>query len=196
MVGEPRVEHLADAGDRRLPRPDRDSGDRRLHRRIVQDLPATGRRSVEAMEHLVALVAFSFVSAVTPGPNNILLWASGAEFGFRRTIPHVIGTALGIGAMALAVAAGLGALVTTRPGGRVRDEGGRLRRISCTSPTRSPEPMRSSGRDVARPLGLLQAAAFQAINPKAWIFALGAITTFRPTGHARVWRAASSSRSR
>ena len=67
------------------------------------------------MDQLVALVAFSFVSAVTPGPNNILLWASGAEFGFRPTVPHVIGTALGIGALALAVAAGLGALITTVP---------------------------------------------------------------------------------
>ena len=67
------------------------------------------------MGQLAALIGFSFVSSVTPGPNNILLWASGAEFGFRRTIRHVIGTALGIGSMALAVAAGLGALITTVP---------------------------------------------------------------------------------
>ena len=66
------------------------------------------------MEQLVALVGFSFASAVTPGPNNILLWASGATFGVRRTLPHVFGTALGIGAMALAVAAGLGALCSPR----------------------------------------------------------------------------------
>ena len=54
------------------------------------------------MTHLLALVGFSFVSSFTPGPNNVLLWASGAAFGFRRTLPHVLGTALGIGAMALA----------------------------------------------------------------------------------------------
>src|SRR6266545_1644786 len=59
------------------------------------------------VEQLIALVGFSFVSSVTPGPNNVLLWGSGASFGFRRSLRHVFGTALGIGAMALAVAAGL-----------------------------------------------------------------------------------------
>ena len=58
------------------------------------------------MPWLVGLIGFSLVSAGTPGPNNVLLWASGATFGFRRTLPHVLGTALGIGAMTLAVAAG------------------------------------------------------------------------------------------
>ena len=64
---------------------------------------------------LVALLGFAFVSSVTPGPNNVLLWASGATFGFRRTIPHVLGTASGIGAMALAAAAGVAALVAAVP---------------------------------------------------------------------------------
>ena len=50
------------------------------------------------MAQLVALLGFAFVSSFTPGPNNILLWASGATFGFRRTVPHVAGTALGLGA--------------------------------------------------------------------------------------------------
>src|ERR1044072_1483243 len=68
------------------------------------------------MQSLVGLVGFSLVSAGTPGPNNVLLWASGATFGLRRTLPHVLGTALGIGAMTLAVAAGVGLLVTSIPG--------------------------------------------------------------------------------
>ena len=68
------------------------------------------------MEQLAALVTFSIISAGTPGPNNILLMASGAAFGFRQTLPHVIGTAVGIGALTLAVAAGLGAIITTVPG--------------------------------------------------------------------------------
>ena len=52
---------------------------------------------------LAAVVAFSVVSSVTPGPNNLLLWASGAEAGFGRTVPHVVGTALGLGLMALVI---------------------------------------------------------------------------------------------
>ena len=67
------------------------------------------------METLLALVGFAFVSSVTPGPNNVLLWASGASFGFRATLRHVLGTALGIGAMALVVAAGVGTLFTAVP---------------------------------------------------------------------------------
>jgi threonine/homoserine/homoserine lactone efflux protein len=131
------------------------------------------------MASIGALVAFSFVSAVTPGPNNILLWASGAAFGFRRTIPHVLGTALGIGSMALAVAAGLGALVAAVPEVafvmKVVGSGYLLFLAYQVAGARALQRA-----DVARPLGVLQAAAFQAINPKAWIFALGAVTTFRP----------------
>jgi threonine/homoserine/homoserine lactone efflux protein len=68
------------------------------------------------MGSLVGLIGFAFVSSVTPGPNNVLLWASGATFGFRATAAHVMGTALGIGAMAMVVAAGVGTLLTAVPG--------------------------------------------------------------------------------
>lgn len=133
------------------------------------------------MTELAALIGFSFVSSVTPGPNNILLWASGAEFGFRRTIRHVVGTALGIGSMALAVAAGLGVLIATIPeielGMKLAGSVYLLYLAYQIGGARALER-----GDVARPLGLVQAAAFQLINPKAWIFALGAITTFRPVG--------------
>ncbi len=132
------------------------------------------------MQALGGLVAFSFVSAVTPGPNNILLWASGAAFGFRRTIPQIVGTALGIGSMALAVAAGLGALVTAVPEvAFVMKVVGSVYLLFLAYQVAGAHALERA--DVARPIGLLQAAAFQAINPKAWIFALGAITTFRPT---------------
>jgi threonine/homoserine/homoserine lactone efflux protein len=132
------------------------------------------------MDQLGALIGFSFVSCVTPGPNNILLWASGAEFGFRRTIRHVAGTALGIGSIALAVAAGLGALISTIPELElVMKVAGSAYLLYLAYQIAGARALVRA--DIARPLGLLQAAAFQAINPKAWIFALGAITTFRPT---------------
>jgi threonine/homoserine/homoserine lactone efflux protein len=131
------------------------------------------------VEALVALVGFSFVSSVTPGPNNVLLWASGAQFGFRRTIRHVVGTAIGLGAMALAVAAGLGALITSVPEiAFAMKLGGSVYLLYLAYQIAGAHALERA--DVARPLGLWQAAAFQAINPKAWIFALGAITTFRP----------------
>jgi threonine/homoserine/homoserine lactone efflux protein len=128
---------------------------------------------------LLALAGFSFVSAATPGPNNVLLWASGATFGFRRTMPHILGTAIGIGAMALVVAAGLGALVTALPGlATAMKIGGSLYLLYLAIQIARAGSLQRA--DVARPLSVAGAAAFQAINPKAWIFALGAMSTFRP----------------
>jgi threonine/homoserine/homoserine lactone efflux protein len=132
------------------------------------------------MQELIGLVGFSAVSAGTPGPNNVLLWASGASFGFRRTIPHVIGTAIGIGAMTLAAAAGVGALVSTLPGLTLAMKLGGSAYLLYLA-YRIARGGSAEQASLARPLGLLQAAAFQLVNPKGWIFALGAITTFRPT---------------
>ncbi len=131
------------------------------------------------MEKLLALIGFAFVSSVTPGPNNLLLWASGTEFGFRRSLRHVLGTALGIGAMALAVAGGLGALVAAVPeiAFAMKVAGSAYLLYLAWQIAGANALARGA---LARPLGLRQAAAFQVINPKAWIFALGAITTFRP----------------
>ena len=56
---------------------------------------------------LMALIAFAFVTSITPGPNNLMLMASGANFGFRRSIPHMLGIGLGFTFMVLLVGAGL-----------------------------------------------------------------------------------------
>ena len=133
------------------------------------------------MDTIPALVAFSFVSSITPGPNNVLLWASGAAFGLRRTGPHIVGTAAGIGLMALAAAAGLAALVTTVPGLAVAMKVvGSIYLLVLAYRIAGARGLAKG--ELASPLGLVQAAAFQVVNPKAWIFALGAITTFRPSG--------------
>jgi threonine/homoserine/homoserine lactone efflux protein len=138
--------------------------------------------TVSGMASLVGLIGFAFVSSVTPGPNNVLLWASGARFGLRATARHVIGTALGIGFMALVVAAGVDTLLTTVPtialAMKVAASAYLLYLAYQVAGARALER-----GELARPLGLLQAAAFQAINPKAWIFAIGAIAAFRPAGY-------------
>ena len=132
------------------------------------------------VHELGPLVAFSLVSAGTPGPNNILLWASGAAFGFRRTLPHVLGTAVGIGAMTLAVAIGLGAVLAAFPPLAVAMKvAGSVYLLYLAWQVAGASALERT--DVARPLGFLQASALQAINPKSWIFVLGALTTFRPT---------------
>ncbi len=132
------------------------------------------------MDAWIALLGFAFVSCVTPGPNNILLGVTGAEFGFWRASRHILGTALGIGAMALSVAAGLGVLVTQVPEIELAMKVAGSAYLLYLAFRIAGAGALERGH-VARPLGVLQAAAFQAINPKGWIFALGAITTFRPT---------------
>src|SRR5262245_557593 len=126
------------------------------------------------MDTLVALIGFSFVSAATPGPNNVLLWASGASFGLAASLRHVVGTALGLALMALGVAAGLGALITAVPGleTAMKVGGSAYLLFLAVQIARSGGPERGT---MSKPFGLLQAAAFQAINPKAWIFAIAAM---------------------
>jgi threonine/homoserine/homoserine lactone efflux protein len=131
------------------------------------------------MDDLLALVAFAVVSTITPGPNNVLIWASAAQFGFRRTLPHMIGTAVGICAMVLGVAVGVGAVITGVPEiGFVLRVAGSAYLLFLAYQVAGLHTLERAA--LARPLGVLQAAAFQAVNPKAWVFAVGAITTFRP----------------
>jgi threonine/homoserine/homoserine lactone efflux protein len=127
----------------------------------------------------VALIGFSFANAMTPGPNNVLLWASGAAFGLRRTIRHVLGTAVGIGVMALAAAAGLGALVAAVPGlAIVMKLIGSTYLLYLAWQIGRSASLEAGG--IGRPFGVRQATTFQLVNPKAWVFTLGAVTTFRP----------------
>jgi len=132
------------------------------------------------VDEILALVGFAIVSSVTPGPNNMLLWASGAGFGARRTVGHVLGTALGIGSMALAVVVGIGTLITAVPQVELAMKVvGSLYLLYLAYQVAGAGALQRGA--IARPLGIAQAAAFQVINPKAWTFAVGAVTTFRPS---------------
>ena len=131
------------------------------------------------VNELLGLVAFAFVGSITPGPNNALLWASGIRFGFRRTAPHVVGTAVGMAALVLVVAAGIGALLTAVPGAEVA-----LKVVGSAYllwlATRMVRGLHAGRAVAARPLGVLGGAAFQFANPKAWLFTLAAVGTFLP----------------
>jgi len=67
------------------------------------------------LELLTGLAVFSFVSSITPGPNNLMLMASGANFGFRRTIPHMLGVGIGFVFMITMVGIGLVGFFTAVP---------------------------------------------------------------------------------
>jgi threonine/homoserine/homoserine lactone efflux protein len=133
------------------------------------------------LSELLALAGFSFISAITPGPNNVMLWASGVQFGLRRTIPHVLGISVGVGSMALLVAAGLGVLITTVPTLEVvlRVAGSLYLLYLAYQIVGDGDTV---AREAAEPLSLWQALVFQYVNPKAWVFVLAAVTAFRPEG--------------
>ncbi len=117
----------------------------------------------------MAFVAFAFVGTVSPGPNNTLLWASGMRFGFRRTLPHVVGTAIGMGALVVGVAAGIGAILDAAPAAETT-----LKVVGSVYLLYVAYLVLRSGRvgasDISRPLTLWQGLAFQWVNPKAWVF--------------------------
>ncbi|MEC9345869.1 MAG: LysE family translocator [Pseudomonadota bacterium] len=131
-------------------------------------------------EALLALAAFAFTASITPGPNNTLLLASGANFGLARTVPAMLGVNVGFGFMIFAVGLGAGTLFTTlpwiQPALRVAGVAFLLWmawRIATAAPMER--------RDGAgRPLSFLAMAAFQWLNPKAWIMVGGAMTSFLP----------------
>jgi threonine/homoserine/homoserine lactone efflux protein len=135
------------------------------------------------MNELLGLAGFALVGSITPGPNNALLLASGIRFGFGRTIRHVAGTAMGMGALVFAVAGGIGVVLLAVPGADLAVKViGSAYLIYLAF--RIAGGHGASRTVVSRPLGVLSAAAFQFANPKAWLFALAAAGTFLPPGLA------------
>ena len=127
-----------------------------------------------------ALFSFAFVASVTPGPNNLMVMASGTNFGFRRTMPHMQGIVGGVCIMAFLVGAGLMALLDRVPAlSLVLKVASVVYLLWLAFKIATATP--SNGRVTAStPLTFLQAAAFQWVNPKAWAMCLSAITLYAP----------------
>lgn len=131
-------------------------------------------------ELLAALSVFAFVSSITPGPNNAMLMASGANFGFRPTIPHLLGVTGGFFFLVVAVGLGLGGLFAAYPALHdVLSVVGGLYLLWLAWKIATSSGL-GAGEAGAKPQTFLQAAAFQWVNPKAWAMALGAVTAYAP----------------
>lgn len=128
---------------------------------------------------LLALLTFCLVATITPGPNNMMLLSSGATFGFRRTLPTLFGIVSGFAIQVGSVCVGLGVLFQRWPGLQTVLQwagaaylvymGWRLLGASM-----------ANANATARPIRFLEAAAFQFVNPKAWVMALTASALFLP----------------
>jgi threonine/homoserine/homoserine lactone efflux protein len=134
----------------------------------------------------LAFALFAFVSSITPGPNNTLLLASGVNFGFARSLPHMAGVTLGFCLMILLMGLGLGNVFARFPVlyTVLRYVGGTYMLYLAWKIFRSQPAAPTDGHAAAaKPMGFTAAAAFQWVNPKAWVMALGSITTYLPTQH-------------
>ena len=130
------------------------------------------------LETFLALVLFAFTTSITPGPNNMMLFASGVNFGFRRTIPHMLGIGAGFLSLLIGVGLGLGALMQSVPlvYTLLKFAGGAyLIWIAWKIGT---SRSLAEGEAGARPMSFLGAAAFQWVNPKAWVMAVTAMATY------------------
>lgn len=129
---------------------------------------------------LTALAGFCIASSITPGPNNLMLMASGANFGFLRTIPHMLGVGLGFVLMVILVGIGLAQIFDSYPIAHTI-----LKIVSVIYmlylawkiATAAPA---AKGDQTGTPMTFLQAASFQWVNPKAWTMAITAVTVYTP----------------
>ena len=132
-------------------------------------------------QELLALVAFAFVTSVTPGPNNLMLMASGANFGVRRTVPHALGVAIGFVLMAVLVGAGLGQVFTLVPQAYAGLKALSVAYLLYLAWRIATAPPPGEAARTGRPMTFIAAAAFQWVNPKAWAMALTAVSVYAPT---------------
>ncbi len=132
-----------------------------------------------SLDVFLALLLFAFVSSITPGPNNLMLLASGVNFGFLRTIPHMLGIGVGFLILLLAVGFGLGALLTAYPPiHTVLKVAGGAYLLYLAWKIATSRTMGKAGEAGARPMTFLQAAAFQWVSVKAWVMAVTAMSLY------------------
>jgi len=143
------------------------------------------------VEILVALAAFALITSITPGPNNLMVMASGANFGIRRTLPHMAGVLTGFNFMIWMVGAGLIGVLEAIPASFIV-----LKALSAAfliylawkianaaAPGDDQNAVGGQNAIGGKPLTFLQAAAFQWVNPKAWALSLAAVGAYASDAH-------------
>lgn len=136
------------------------------------------------------LVLFAAAMCFTPGPNVVMVTASAANFGFRRTLPQMIGITASFAVMIVAVGLGLAGVLEAEP--RVHTAlryAGTAYLLYLAWGIARAQP-RDGAAKRAQPIGLVEAALLQWVNPKGWVSALGALATYTTAGGNAVWETA------
>jgi threonine/homoserine/homoserine lactone efflux protein len=126
------------------------------------------------------LTSFPFLASMgfTPGPNNILVASSGVNFGFRATVPHILGVTVGYPVMLLIVGIGLAKVFIAMPQIHVVLKYVCVVYLLYLAWRIATASAVGEARKIAKPLTFMQAAAFQWVNGKGWVVALSAVTTY------------------
>jgi threonine/homoserine/homoserine lactone efflux protein len=136
------------------------------------------------------LLLFAAAVTLTPGPNVVLVTASGANFGFRRTIPQILGITFGFGFMVMAAGLGLAGLVHAEPRLHTALKYVGAAYLAYLAWRIARTDAGSGVAAHARPIGFLEAALFTWMNPKAWVSVLGALAAYTTVGAEVLWETA------
>jgi threonine/homoserine/homoserine lactone efflux protein len=137
-----------------------------------------------SLDAFLALLVYALVTSITPGPNNLMLLASGVNFGIARTVPHMLGISIGFLVLLLAVGFGLGAVLTAFPALHMalKIAGAAYLLYLAWKIAMSRSISDKKGAE-GRPMRFIDAAAFQWVNPKAWVMAITAMAVYTNPDH-------------
>ena len=131
---------------------------------------------------IFALATFALIASITPGPNNLMLAASGMRFGFYKTLPHAFGIGVGMSGVFTLCGLGIGSAMLLVPGMRwVLSLGGSIYLIFLLTKFLRLDTTHPTVKTQASPMTLWQSVAFQFINPKAWVVGVMAVSIFLPS---------------
>ena len=138
------------------------------------------------MEYYLSIILFCLVTSITPGPNNIMLMSSGLNHGVLKTVPHISGIIVGFPLMVAALGFGLGTLFLNYPVIHQVIKIAGISYLLFLAWKIANTSNANTGKPLKEPLTFMQAAAFQWLNPKAWVIGIGAIATFTTVGNIEI----------
>ena len=134
------------------------------------------------LQWLMAVAGFCFVTCFTPGPNNTMLMASGLNFGISRTMPHMLGVSFGFPLMVFCVGLGVAQVFQAFPALYTALKIISIGYLLWLALQIAMADSVKTDNGQAQPLTFVQAAAFQWVNPKAWVMAVGISATYLIAG--------------